>query len=484
MFRPDMAQAEEFSGKYSIIPVSKEIYADTITPIQALKAIMTVSPRCFLLESVDGGEKWGRYSFIGFEPVAEIKCRNGVLNIDGERPLNVTTNRPSDFIRNILKEYKSPRLSFLPPFTGGFVGYFAYEYAKYSYPQLSFSSPDKTGFDDMDLMLFDKVIAFDHLRQKIIFIINIKTAQLKTAYRKATEDIDALISTIKSRAFGDSVKGRPTSSFRSEMDENQYKLVADKAKSFIKDGDIFHMVLSNTYEADFEGSLFNTYRVLRTTTPSPYMFFLKFGNMEITGASPETLVKLKGGQLSSYPAAGSKQRGATDEEDNALEDAIINDAAIISEHDMLRNDMGKVSKFGSVQMTDYRKIQKHSYEMYISSVVTGKIKDGLDAFDAIDALLPAGRLSGVPKLRAVNIIDTLEKSSRGIYGGAIGYIDFTGNMDVCMAIRMCVKNHDKVYVRAGCGISWKSDPLCGYRQAKDKAQSVINAIEFANEVND
>lgn len=488
MFKPDMEMAKKLSGEYSVIPVSREIFADMITPIQALMAVKSVSSRCYLLESVEGGEKWGRYSFIGFDPIIEVTCKDGILNINNGTSIQLNTKDPASAVRKILKDYKSPRLSFLPPFTGGFVGYFAYDFVKYTETGLKFSSNDDTNFYDMDLMLFDKVIAFDHLRQKITVIINIKSSELETAYNKAMIDIESLIKTMKKGAMCPAVSGKLLSSFRAEMTGDEYAEIVKKAKTYIKEGDIFQVVPSNRLEADFEGSLFNTYRVLRTTNPSPYMFYLKFGDMEITGASPETLIKLKDGELATYPIAGTKPRGRTDEEDKRTETSLLKDEKELAEHNMLvdlgRNDLGKISEFGSVKVKDYMKVQKYSYVMHITSVVTGKLKSGLDAFDAINATLPAGTLSGAPKIRAMEIIDTLEKSRRGIYGGAIGYIDFTGNMDVCIAIRMCVKKDGKIYIRSGGGVVADSNPISEYKETADKARAVIEAVELSQEVQD
>lgn len=488
MFKPDIKKAKELAREYSVIPVSREIFADMLTPIQALMAVRSISSRCYLLESVEGGEKWGRYSFIGFDPIYEVICKDGVLSMNNGASVTMETKDPASAVRKILGEYKSPRLSFLPPFTGGFVGYFAYDYVKYTEPGLKFSSADDTGFADMDLMLFDKVIAFDHLRQKITVIINVKSSELETAYNKAVLDIDGLIRTMKSAAPASSVQGKLLSSFRAEMTEAEYAETVEKTRGFIREGDIFQAVPSNRLEADFEGSLFNTYRVLRTTNPSPYMFYLKFGDMEITGASPETLIKLKDGELFTYPIAGTKPRGRTDEEDRRIEEALLKDEKELAEHNMLvdlgRNDLGKISEFGSVKVKDYMLVQKYSYVMHITSVVTGRIRDGLDALDAVNATLPAGTLSGAPKIRAMEIIDSLEKSRRGVYGGAIGYIDFTGNMDACIAIRMCVKKNGKIYIRSGGGVVADSDPVSEYRESADKARAVVEAVELSQEVSD
>lgn len=473
---------------YSVVPVSRELFADIKTPIAVLRNLKSVSSCCFLLESVEGGEKWGRYSFLGFDPLVEITCKDHELTIKNTATVKLKTGDPNSYIRAMLSEYKSPRLPNLPPFTGGLVGYFAYDYIKYSEPKLKFGGKDDAGFNDVDLMLFDKVIAFDHLKQKIVLIINIKTNDLEANYNRAQMELDQLAALVKKDAPEACEQSKLLIPFTAERSQEEYAMMVKRAKLYIKEGDIFQVVPSNRREAKFSGSLLNTYRVLRTTNPSPYMFYFSGHDLEITGASPETLVKLQNGKLATYPIAGTKPRGGTEAEDRALEQELLSDEKELSEHDMLvdlgRNDLGKVSEFGTVKVKDYRMIERYSHVMHIASTVTGILAEGKDALDAITATLPAGTLSGAPKIRAVEIIHELEGSLRGIYGGAIGYLDFTGNMDVCIAIRMAVKKGDKVYIRSGGGVVEGSDPDAEYQESLNKAQAMIDAVTLSGEVVD
>lgn len=486
MYKPSLADLKSIAAQYPVLPVTREILADIKTPIAMLKTLKSISSCCFLLESVEGGEKWSRYSFLGFDPLTEITCKNNIVTINNGVSVQFNTDNPQQYLRQILKEYQSPRLEGLPPFTGGLVGYFAYDYAKYAEPTLVLDNPDDTNFNDFDLMLFDKVIAFDHLKQKIIITVNIKTDNLEVNYNKAKLDLDYLVELISKPTCYTEQSGKLTSEFVSEFSEEEYAEAVAKAKYHINEGDIFQVVLSNRRMAEFHGSLLNTYRVLRTTNPSPYMFYFSGHDVELTGASPETLVKLQAGKLMTYPIAGTKPRGKTVEEDQALATELLNDPKELAEHDMLvdlgRNDLGRISEFGSVKLESYHEIERFSHVMHLTSTVSSQIRSDKDALDAIEAMLPAGTLSGAPKIRAMQIINELERSARGIYGGAVGYIDFTGNMDVCIAIRMAVKKADKVYVRAGGGIVKDSNPQSEYQETVNKAQAMIEAIIRSQEV--
>ncbi|PYG85819.1 anthranilate synthase component 1 [Ruminiclostridium sufflavum DSM 19573] len=482
MYKPSFSEAKKISEGYTIIPVSCEIFADTKTPIAVLQSIKAISSQYYLLESVENGEKWGRYSFLGFNPIVELKCKDGVLDIKGTSHVShMNTDDPGSQIRSVLSQYKSPRLEYLPPFTGGFAGYFAYDYIKYSEETLKLSAVDDTQFYDVDLMLFDKVIAFDHFKQKIIVIINIRTDNLEENYEKGILELENIINLINSYVPATSSPSRLLSPFTPAFSKEEYCEIVKKVKHYIYEGDIFQAVPSNRRAADFEGSLFDTYRTLRTTNPSPYMFFLKFDDVEITGTSPETLIKLEDGNLSTFPIAGTRPRGNSEEADSRLIEQLLSDEKELSEHNMLvdlgRNDLGKISEFGSVEVKDYLSIRKYSHVIHIESKVTGKLRKGLDQLDAISALLPAGTLSGAPKIRACQIINEVEGHKRGIYGGAIGYIDFTGNMDTCIAIRMAVLKNNKVYVQSGGGIVADSVPETEYAETAHKAQAIINAIE-------
>ncbi len=485
MYKPSLSEAKQLSEGYTIIPISCEIFADTVTPISVLQSIKAASSKYYLLESVENGDKWGRYSFLGFNPIVELTCKDGALDIKSSSAAtkHIQTNDPNVQIRSILNEYKSPRLNYLPPFTGGFVGYFAYDYIKYSEATLKLDAIDNTKFFDIDLMLFDKVIAFDHFSQKIIVMINIKTDNLEANYEKGIKELENIIELIKSYVPSAAAPSRLLSPFKPTFSKEEYSKIVEKVKHYIHEGDIFQAVPSNRKTADFEGSLFDTYRTLRTTNPSPYMFFLKFDDVEITGTSPETLIKLEDGNLATFPIAGTRPRGKCEEEDIQLIEQLLSDEKELSEHNMLvdlgRNDLGKISQFGSVEVKDYLSIRKYSHVIHIESKVVGKLCKELDQLDAISALLPAGTLSGAPKIRACQIINEVEGHKRGIYGGAIGYIDFTGNMDTCIAIRMAVLKDNKVYVQSGGGIVADSVPETEYIETANKAQAIINAIEMS-----
>ncbi len=483
MYKPSLSEAKQLSDGYTIMPISCEIFADTVTPISVLHSIKAISTQYYLLESVENGERWGRYSFLGFNPIVELKCKDGVLDIksNASTTTHIETNDPNVQIRSVLNQYKSPKLNYLPPFTGGFVGYFAYDYIKYSEKTLTLNAFDDTQFYDVDLMLFDKVIAFDHFTQKIIVIVNIKTDDLEANYEQGIIELENIIKLIKNYAPANYSPSKLLSPFKPTFSIEEYCEIVKKVKHYIYEGDIFQAVPSNRKSADFEGSLFDTYRTLRTTNPSPYMFFLKFDDLEITGTSPETLVKLENGNLATFPIAGTRPRGKSEEEDTQLIEQLLSDEKELSEHNMLvdlgRNDLGKISDFGSVEVKDYLSIRKYSHVIHIESEVVGKLRKDLDQLDAISAVLPAGTLSGAPKIRACQIINEVEGHKRGIYGGAIGYIDFTGNMDTCIAIRMAVLKDNKVYVQSGGGVVADSVPETEYIETANKAQAIINAIE-------
>lgn len=481
-----LEEAKRLAKDYKVVPVSKEIMADIRTPMEVLKVLQRESSHCYMLESVEEQEKWGRYTFLGFEPTLEVTCVDGRMSVKGEKDFCQDVKHPREVIRKILEEYRSPKIEGLPSFTGGLVGYFSYDYAKYCEPTLKLDAKDEEKFKDVDLMLFDKVIAFDNFRQKIVVIVNVKTEKIEQEYQKAILEIDRIIELIKHGKPADIVPGKLKSDFRKLFDKEAYCQMVEKAKRYIYEGDIFQVVLSNRLEADFEGSLLNAYRVLRTTNPSPYMFYFSSDDIEVAGASPETLVKLEHGILHTFPLAGTRPRGRDKEEDDRLKQELLADEKERAEHNMLvdlgRNDIGKISKFGSVEVEKYMSVEKYSHVMHIGSTVRGEIREDKDALDAVDAILPAGTLSGAPKIRAMEIINELENNKRGIYGGAIGYIDFTGNLDTCIAIRIAFKKNGKVFVRSGAGIVADSIPANEYQECINKAKAVMNALHAGEEI--
>lgn len=476
----DIKKIDNLSS-YKRIAVSREIYSDFITPIELMRILRSNSDKVFLLESINDKYNWGRYTFLGYEPILNITCKRYDVYINGEF---YKKENPKVIIREILKDYKSPKLENMPPFTGGFVGYFSYDYVRYSEKRLDFESKGED-IIDLDLMLFESIICFDNFKQKIILITNVKIDDLDASYKEALNKLDEMESIIRSDKKHNFEDLKIKSDFEYEFDEDNYSNIVNKAKEYIKDGDIFQVVLSNTLRAKASGSLFNVYRVLRTINASPYMFYILNNNIEIAGASPETLVKLEDNKLYTYPLAGSRPRGKTQKEDLNNEKDLLSDEKELAEHNMLvdlaRNDIGKISKIGTVNVEDYMSVERYSHIMHISSTVTGIIRDDKDAIDAIDSILPAGTLSGAPKIRALEIINELETIDRELYGGAIGYIDFSSNMDVCIAIRLVYKKMDNICIRSGAGIVYDSDPKKEFLECINKAKAVVKAIEISKE---
>ena len=481
---PSLDEVQKFAQEqqYNVLPVSCEMLSDFTTPIEAVRILKNVSSHCFMLESAQADEKWGRYTFVGFEPKMEINCIDGVLHLGD---IAIDTNEPSKYLRQILDNYKSPKFDYLPPFTGGLVGYFSYDYINYSEPSTRCKIENNEAFKDIDLMLFDKVIAFDNVKQKIILIANIHLENYQTEYNRAVNELQSLSELLHNGKKLNESHGRLLGEVTPYFNKTQYCEMVEKAKEHIREGDIFQVVLSNRLSGEFEGSLFDTYRVLRTLNPSPYMFYFSGTDVEVAGASPETLVKLENGVLHTFPLAGTRPRGKTDDEDKMLEKELLADEKELAEHNMLvdlgRNDLGRISKFGTVEVEKLHSIERYSHVMHIGSTVRGIIRDDKDALDAIEAVLPAGTLSGAPKIRACQLIGELENNKRGIYGGAIGYIDFTGNMDTCIAIRIAYKKNGKVFVRSGAGIVADSDTEKEFEECMNKARSCLKALEIAQE---
>ena len=497
---PSVEKVREMAaaGNYKRIPVCKELYADSYTPVEMMRILQKASHHCYLLESASQNEVWGRYSFLGYDPSMEITCTDGILKIrktsvndeeDAEEIRHVA--HPGDAIREIIQQYKTPVMENMPAFTGGLVGYFSYDYIKYSEPKLELKDEEQQDFRDLDLMLFNEVIAFDHYRQKVLLITGVliedceDKEKLELSYKKAFEKLEKMTELIKRGEKKEFPPIQLKSEIQPQFPKEKYCSMVEKAKHYIHEGDIFQVVLSNPMRAKAEGSLFDTYRVLRATNPSPYMFYFSSDDIEIAGASPETLVKLEHGKLSTFPLAGTRPRGKTPEEDKALEADLLQDEKELAEHNMLvdlgRNDIGKISELGSVKVEKYLTVERYSCVMHLGSTVTGTIKKGKDAIDAVDAILPAGTLSGAPKFRACQIIQELEKSKRGIYGGAIGYVDFTGNLDVCIAIRLVYKKKDEICIRSGAGIVADSVPEKEFEECQNKARAVVRAISQAQE---
>ena len=481
---PDLKKIKEIAktGDYTVIPVSTQILSDFITPIEALRILKNASDHVYMLESAKADETWGRYTFLGFEPKMLITCKDGVFTA-GDK--TIKTDDPSSEIRKIMAEYKSPKVDELNFFTGGLVGYFSFEYFGYSEPSIRCDLEDENEFKDVDLMLFDKVIAFDNLSQKIYLIANIKLNDIENEYERAKHELERIADLLRNGEKKKEPASRLKGQIKPLFDKERFCQMVDKAKNYIREGDIFQIVLSNRLSAPFEGSLLDTYRELRTINPSPYMFYFSGTDVEVAGASPETLVKLKDGILHTFPLAGTRKRGATPKEDEELEAELLKDEKELAEHNMLvdlgRNDLGRISEFGSVAVEKLRSIERFSHVMHIGSTVRGKIRDDRDALSAIEAVMPAGTLSGAPKIRACELIGKLEGNKRGIYGGAIGYIDFNGNMDTCIAIRLVYRKGDTVFVRSGAGIVADSVPELEFEECMNKARASLRALESSSQ---
>ena len=482
-----LAQTKE----YRRIPLCRELYADRYTPVEVMRILRKASRHCYLLESASQTEVWGRYSFLGYEPSMEITCTDRTLKIrttDAEGKTEETVRQvthPGDTLREIIRKYKTPVMEKMPPFTGGLVGYFSYDYIKYSEPKLKLEDREQQDFRDMDLMLFDQVIVFDHFRQKVLLITGVMADDLEASYEKAVKKLKEMAQLIRNGEHMEFEPLRLQSEIQPKFPKEKYAEMVEKAKHYIIEGDIFQVVLSNPMRAKATGSLFDTYRVLRASNPSPYMFYFSSDDIELAGASPETLAKLENGTLSTFPLAGTRPRGKTREEDKELEEGLLKDEKELAEHNMLvdlaRNDVGKVAEFGSVRVHDHLLVKKFSHVMHMTTRVTGTLKADKDAIDTLCAAFPAGTLSGAPKVRACEILDELEPERRGPYGGGMGYLDFAGNMDICIVIRTAVKYGDTVSFQTGSGIVADSKVEDEFMETINKAAAVRQALEATTE---
>ncbi len=468
---------------YQTAPVSAEIYADILTPVQAYKKLCG-SGASLLFESAEGGERQARYSFIAFNPEAEIFIKDGVFTMTGAGGYSVESRDPDGEIKKIIASRVCPACENLPPFFGGLAGYFCYEYYKYG-EKIDMPSGS---LGDARLFLFNEVVAFDNFRRKIVITVNVKLGgDLSLAYALAVKRLEKLCRALRSGL--QTVSGEELTlltPFSPDYSMEEYCKKVERAKEYIYEGDIFQCVPANRWRAKAKGSLFNAYRVMRVKNPSPYMIYLRADGVEIAGASPETLVKVGGGRVQTFPIAGTRRRGKTAAEDDALERELKADIKENAEHDMLvdlgRNDLGKVCKFGSVVVEDYKKICRYSHVMHVTSCVSGELCEGLNAVDALRATLPAGTLSGAPKKRAVEIIRELEENKpRGIYGGAVGYIGFSGDGDFCIAIRTAVSEGGEITVQAGGGVVIGSVPESEFKESENKSAAAREAIGRAAE---
>lgn len=485
MLYPAITEVQELLKEYDVVPVFHEVLSDSMTPIHIFNALKDQSDTCFILESVDNTQ-WGRYSFIGIHPKMEIRIKNGTAVIcENGREQSTLIDNPIAFLTNILNHYQSPSFPNRPKLTGGLVGYFGYDTVRYMEKKLIHPPKDDLDLPDCHLFLYDQLVAFDHLSNKTVVIQNIShdgdATEQYTACEKHAEQLGAYLKnyTPKPRP----VKKQTSPVVETNITKEQHLENIRKAQAYIKDGDIFQVVLSRRLEVPNPPDAFDVYRCLRSANPSPYLYYFKLKDYEIVGASPEMLVNVTKGIVSTKPIAGTAKRGLTEAQDKELERDLLKDPKEKAEHTMLvdlgRNDVGKVSKFGTVEVTSFMKVERYSQVMHIVSDVKGMLRDDKTALDALLSVLPAGTLSGAPKVRAMEIIDELETTKRGLYGGTVGYLGFDGNIDTCIAIRTVLFKNNRAYVQAGGGIVADSVPEKEFEESENKARAVINAIEQA-----
>ncbi len=488
MAQPPFEEIEELARKGSVIPVHKDILGDLLTPAAAFLRVAHGRSRVFLLESVEGGERLARYSFIGWDPFLVVRGTGSVITTEELGETRTEEGRPYEKLREISRRYRSVPLPDLPPFLAGGVGCFGYDLVR-QFERLPSIAVDDLGTDDFHVMYFSTILAFDHLRHRIHIIVNILnpggTQNLEGRYRDAVlriEQIEKRLSAPISLPAPAPSASIPEPA--SNLTEAQYDANIEKAKAYITAGDIFQVVLSQRLAMKVSCDPFDIYRALRFINPSPYMIFLRMDKLCLVGASPEMLVKVRGRRVEYGPIAGTRPRGATPEEDEALARDLLADAKERAEHVMLvdlgRNDLGRVCDFGTVRVTDLMRIEKYSHVMHLVSSVEGILRDGMDCFHALEACLPAGTVSGAPKVRAMEIIEELEPCRRGVYGGAVGYADFSGNLDTCIALRTLVIKDGVAYVQAGGGIVADSQPQREREESMNKARALLRAVDFAH----
>jgi len=474
----------------------RDLLADTETPIRVFQHFCE-EDQAFLLESVEGGVKWARYSFIGTNPFLNIQAKNGVTKVIGPGETKELPEKPIEVLKGYLRNYKSPSMPDLPRFTGGAVGFFGYDLLQY-YENLPAHKVDDLQMNDVQFMFCDQVIVFDHFKQRLKIIANVHVPPFATdeaiaeEYRRTCGRIEETIEKLKRPLPSYTTNKNPVfddvdlGDVRSNVTKEQFIANVERAKEYIRAGDIFQVVLSQRLEIETDVSPLHVYRVLRTMNPSPYMYYLKMGDEVIVGTSPELLVRVEDERVETRPIAGTRPRGNTPEEDLAFEKELLADEKERAEHLMLvdlgRNDIGRVSEFGTVKCETFMEIERYSHVMHIVSNVAGKLAKDKDFFDAFISCLPAGTVSGAPKLRAMEIIAELEREARGPYAGAIGYLGFSGNLDTCITIRTIIFKNGRAYVQAGAGIVWDSVPENEYIETLNKAMAMLKSIRVAEAI--
>lgn len=481
MFHPSREQYLKMARKNNLIPVYTELFVDMDTPISIFKKVCR-EQYTYLLESVEGGENLARYSFIGLEPFVRYQCRNGTGVIEDSSGTREVKGDPLSTLKGIMDNYNAPKIEGLPRFYGGAVGYFGYDLIRYV-EDIPEDTVDDLDLPDCHFILTRLVLIFDHVKHKVKIVVNTEPgSDADKAYEEATQRINAVKKLINEpqAALNRVNKVVVNTKYLSNMTKEEYMDKVEKAKEYIKAGDIFQVVLSQRLTMPLHGDPFDIYRNLRTVNPAPYLYYLNFGGTVIIGSSPEMLIRVEDGIVQTCPIAGTRPRGQSKEDDLKLEKELLADEKEKAEHLMLvdlgRNDVGRVCDYGSVNVRNFMNVERYSHVMHIVSNVFGQLKQGHTAYDALKACFPAGTVSGAPKVRAMEIIEELEPTRRGVYAGAIGYFGFTGNMDTCITIRTILVHNGKTYVQAGAGIVADSDPEKEYEETINKAKALLETL--------
>ena len=493
-YRPSFSEFQELAQKATLVPVYRQLLNDSLTPVTAFCKVQE-DDWSFLFESVVGGERIGRYSFLGSGPFLKFEAfENQVIwrEPTSREPRIVTSPDPLQLLETRLSAFRCPQIQGLPRFCGGAVGYIGYDAVRYV-ENLPHAPPDDRQLADLAFAFYDRMIIFDHINKTLAVVAHahVDSEDLKGSYQRACRRVDQIVEKLQQNVADVQLSDihipldDPAIPFESNFTQKQFESAVEKCREYIRAGDVFQVVLSQRLKTQTRARPFDIYRALRVVNPSPFMFFVRHGTTMLIGASPEIMVRVEGDRVTTRPLAGTRPRGKTDEEDARLAAELLADTKERAEHIMLvdlgRNDIGRVARFGTVELTDLLTVERYSHVMHLSSTVTGRLRPGLTAFDALRACLPAGTLSGAPKVRAMQIIDELEPHRRGPYGGAIGYMDFTGNMDTCIALRTMVLKGQTAYIQAGAGIVLDSEPAAEWRETMNKARALLRALEMAEQ---
>jgi anthranilate synthase component 1 len=492
-YRPCFEEFARLLGSAPCVPVYRQLTGDGLTPVSAFGRIERTAPS-FLFESVIGGEKVGRFSFLGTEPFLKFEARGHDVSIiqdgDAAGSQRFQSRDPFRELQELVERYRAAQWKGLPRFAGGAVGYASYDSVRYT-ENLPHAPVDDRGLADLSFAFYDRMVIFDHIRKTILAVAQAHVgpgADARAAYDRACARVDELVERLAAPSPELGLRDIDTASPvalepRSNFTRAEYEAVVRHCQEYIKAGDIFQVVPSQRFAVETHANPFDIYRVLRVVNPSPFLFYLPYGDFALIGCSPEILVRVEDGVVTIRPLAGTRRRGADEAEDRALAEELLADPKERAEHIMLvdlgRNDVGRVAEYRSVRLTDVMKVERYSHVMHITSNVTGVLRPGQTAFDALRAGLPAGTVSGAPKVRAMEIIDEVERQKRGPYGGAVGYIDFTGNMDTCIALRTLIIQGTTAYIQAGGGVVYDSDPAAEYEETVNKARGLLKAIEIA-----